>query len=131
AHLHQQAHIEPEPFARFDYTRERCEVQAVLALVVGGAAAVPPVTLRGNGPWRQSLAPLRVVAMHDVAVTVREHRRQIVAFAAFGDEERRAPRWIVDEAPGKSDGLERRRDRPLEIRNELRTGVRALAFGAM
>ena len=42
--------VEAEPPARFEHARERGEIDRVLALVVGGAAAVPAVARRRRAP---------------------------------------------------------------------------------
>ena len=80
AGLDQPLHVEAQPAARGQHPAQRREVDAVLALVVRGAAAVPAVALHGQRPRREARAPLRVVAQHDVAVAVHEDRGQRVVF---------------------------------------------------
>jgi hypothetical protein len=41
---------------------------------------------------------LRIVARHDVAMTVRQDRRQIVVLVPFREEKRRTARRVVEEA---------------------------------
>ena len=53
AHLDQEFDVEAEPAALRQHRRECRDVDAVLALVVGGAAAVDAVAFDLERPWRQ------------------------------------------------------------------------------
>ncbi len=77
AGLDQPGGVESQPaIARPQDFAQRRQVDGVLALVVGGAAAVPAVALGGQPPGRQAVAPLLVVAAHHVAVGVHQHGGQ-------------------------------------------------------
>src|ERR1051326_2656898 len=58
ARLDQERRIESEPPARLQHTAERRQVDRVLALVVGGAAAVEPTPLLLYPPRREPRLPL-------------------------------------------------------------------------
>ena len=72
-HLDQEFDVEAEPAAFFKHRRERGNVDAVLALVVGGAAAVDAVALDLERPWRQSITPQIVEPADGVAVAVDQY----------------------------------------------------------
>ena len=77
AHLDDELGIEAEPAAALGpHGVERRHVEGVLALVVGGAAAVEAVAVAGRDPRAFALGPLVLQAADDVAVAVAEHRRQ-------------------------------------------------------
>jgi hypothetical protein len=61
---------------------------SVLALVVGGAAAVPAVGFLGQRPGRQAGAPLIVQAADGVAVAVGQHGRAVRPLQPFGEQDR-------------------------------------------
>src|ERR1035438_10774903 len=85
--------------ARREHLLERREVDRVLALVVGRAAAVPAVALDADGPGAAGHCPLSVVAAHDVAMAVGQERERRTALDPLGEQER-APlrRRVVDDA---------------------------------
>ena len=86
-----QVDVESEPAAAGrEHARERAEIDRMLALVVGCAAAVPAVAFDGDRPWIARLAPLCVVAEDDIAMAVHENGRQIGGFAASREQERSA-----------------------------------------
>jgi len=89
AHLEQKLGVEAETSARLEHPPERREIDRVLSLVVGGAAAVPAAIADRHLPRRASLAPLIVVARHHVAVAIDEHGRQRRALETFREEHRR------------------------------------------
>src|SRR3546814_19404045 len=73
---------------------ESAHVQRMLAFVVGGAAAVQPVALLDNPPWRETVPPLVVIAADDVAMPVSQHGRQIVALDELGEQNRSEERRV-------------------------------------
>src|SRR5437879_3305690 len=89
AHFDEQLGVEAETPSRIEHAAQCGEVDAVLPLVVRGAASIPPSAVFGQLPWRAILAPLAVVTRDDVAVAVDQHRRQVVALEALGEEHRR------------------------------------------
>jgi len=128
ARLEEDAHVEAEPAARFQNACERRQVHAVLALVVGGAAAVPAIAVDGEAPRREAVPPLRVVPQHDVAVTVGEDRRQRVVLVPLGDQERSAGSRMAREAPREIHRGERGTDVVLQVAAKIGSCVGALAF---
>jgi hypothetical protein len=102
ADFHQQLDVEPKLAPLPEDLRERGKIDRVLALVVGGAAPVPAIAFDADLPWRKPVAPLRIVAVDDVAVTIGENRRTIVAFMPLREKKRRAARRIVEESPRES-----------------------------
>src|ERR1700730_14947854 len=77
AHFNDKFGIEAEPAAaRLAHGPERCQIDAVLPLVVGGAAAVDAVIDRGRPPRIQVVTPFSDHAVDDVAVAVAEDRRR-------------------------------------------------------
>ena len=75
-HLQHQLDVEAEPAAAFRQHRvQRRQVQRVLALVVGGAAAVPAVALLGQRPGQQAGAPLVFQTAHRIAMAVEQDGR--------------------------------------------------------
>ena len=85
--LDQQFRIESERSPGPQHGFQRGDIDRVLALVVGGAAAVEPLALLGQDPGRQSLAPLLVIAQHHVAMSIGQNRRQIIGFVPIGQQE--------------------------------------------
>src|SRR5712691_2621162 len=96
AGLDQEDRIEAEPAARLEDAVERGEVDRVLALVVGGAAAVEPVALLLQAPWRQPVTPLRLQPADHVAMAVAEHGRRGARLAPLGDQDRSTAYRVVD-----------------------------------
>ena len=121
AHLEQQLRIEAEPAARRQHLPERREVDRVLALVVGRAAAVPAAAVHRDFPRRTAAGPLAVVAGDDVAVAVDQHRRQRRILAALGEQHRRrAGDGVVPERPAKAHRRNTRADFVGQVAHEVR-----------
>src|SRR4051812_160485 len=80
AGLDQHFGIEAELAARLQDRRQRADIDAVLALFVGRAAAIEAGSLRLQAPGRQALRPLRILPADHVTVAVGEdgHRRWIL-----------------------------------------------------
>lgn len=132
AHLDQQLRVEAEPAAaRGEHARQRGEIDRMLALVVGAAAAVPALAVGGQRPRRQRRAPLRVVAAHDVAVAVDQHGRQRVVLVPRREQERRAAVGrVVGDAGGEAEAGGLGRDLVGQVRAQRSGGAAFLALGA-
>src|ERR1051326_7052246 len=91
------------------------EMDAVLALIVGGAAAVDTVALDCDVPGRQPAPPQIVETTYRVAVAIQQYREQARIFDALGDKRRRTLR-IVHDAAAKAEPSQRRRDLIRQIR---------------
>ena len=84
-----QLQVEAQCAAAFgQHGFQRGQVQGVLALVVGGAAAVPAVGFLGQHPGRQARAPLVLQAADGVAVAVGQDGRAVRALQPFGEQDR-------------------------------------------
>ncbi len=102
----------------------------MLAFVVGCAASVETIAFAHQRPRRKSLAPAAFHSHHDVAVTVRQHRRERRIFDALGKEKSAGARiGIVPYAARKTGALERRRELAFEIRAHDVDANVGLAFG--
>ena len=100
--------------------RQRREIDRVLPLVVGGAAAIDALALDSQAPGPVSPCPAVALAADDVAMPVGEHGRHVVAFPPFRDQEGAARRdRILDASPAKSDFFERRTDFLLQVGVQL------------
>ncbi len=88
AGLDQHLEVEAEAAARAQHRLERCQVDRVLALVVGGAAAVDAAAFAPELPGLETRAPFALLAADHVAMAVGEHRRRRLFLNALGDEER-------------------------------------------
>ncbi len=132
AHLDQQLRVEAEPAAaRGEHARQRGQVDRVLALVVGAAAAVPAIAVGRERPRRQRRAPLRVVAAHDIAVAVDQHGRQRVVFVARREQERAAAvDGVVDDPRRETEAGGLGRDLVGQIGAQRGVAAAFLAFGA-
>ena len=73
AGLDQDGRVEAEVAALLQHAGKGCDVDGVLALVVGGAAAVHAVALDHDLPRRQALPPLLLLAADHVAMAVGQH----------------------------------------------------------
>ena len=62
--------------ARLAHRTQRRQIDAVLALVIGGAAAIDAIAFRRRPPRIEIVAPFADHAVDDVAVAVGEHGRQ-------------------------------------------------------
>jgi hypothetical protein len=98
----------------------------MLALVVGGAAAIPARAFDGERPRRQAAPPLIVEAADGVAMTVDQHRDQGGIFDAFRHQERR-PLRVVEHARGEAERGEARDHLVVEIRAQYAGAFRLLA----
>jgi hypothetical protein len=74
---------------RSEHGFERRDVDAVLTLVVGRAAAIDAFAFDGDFPRRQAGAPQIVEAANGVAVAVDQRRDEIRILDALGDQHRR------------------------------------------
>ena len=121
AGLDQQDGVEAQRAALLEDGGQGRDVDAVLALVVGRAAAVPAVALLGQDPGVEARPPLVVVAAHHVAVAVAHHGGQLVALVAARDQEGPAAleRVVVDRAV-EAERLQDRRHLLGEVTVELR-----------
>ena len=132
AGLQQQLHVEAQPAARGQDLAQRRDVDAVLALVVRGAAPVPAIAVHGQRPRRETRAPLRVVPQHDVAVAVHEDRRAARRLrAARQAGTGRARDRILDDAKREAQRGKRGADFVREVAAQIGKRIAALALRAM
>ncbi len=117
--------------ARLAHHRERRHVDAVLALVVGGAAAIDALALDGGPPGIEIVAPFAGHAVDDVAMAVGEHGRQRSILAIVGEQIRPLParrfdqpRLEIERSKGRLQFLD-------QISAQRRAGIFLLAFGAV
>ena len=130
AHLDQEFGVEAElAAARLAHRAQRGEIDAVLALVVGSAAAIDAVVDRRHLPGIEPAAPFADHAIDDVAVAVDQDGRQCVALTMLRDEERRLaaggfhqPALEIELGKGRTHFL-------FEIGAQLGLTPGALAFG--
>jgi hypothetical protein len=88
AHLQQQLHVEADPaVARLEHLRERPQIDGVLALVVGRAAAVKPVPALGHPPGGQAVGPAVIHAGDHIAMSIHQHGGKRGVLVALGDQE--------------------------------------------
>src|SRR5207302_41057 len=100
----------------------------VLALIVGGAAAVEPLAVRRQPPRRQTLAPLRFEPADHIAMAIAEHGRRGALFASLSDQHRPAADRVVDDLAGEAEPGEGWRDLVGEIRAQYRQPLLDLAL---
>ena len=74
---------------RLDGGGQRAQVDAVLALVVGGTATVPAIAIRAQLPGRTVLLPAAFLAVDHIAVAIHEHRHRVIRFDAACQQQRR------------------------------------------
>ena len=131
ARLDEQLGVEAEPSAsRRHHRGEGCDVDAVLAFVVGRAASIPAIALDDERPGAEPLAPGALLAAHDVAMAVDQDGRQIGAFLALGDQERaEAGDGIVQDRARKAQLRQIGRDLLLEVGAKCAEAALVLAFG--
>ncbi len=132
AGFHEEGRVEPELAALLDDGAQRRDVDRVLRLVVGGAAAVVALALLGHRPGIEPGAPLRLEAPDDVAVAIGQHGRQGGALDAFADQERAARRLgVVEHLNVVAHGLEGRADLLGEIGRQIGPALLDLALGVV
>src|SRR5262249_61678876 len=90
AHLEQPFGVEAEPAALLEHRGERRDVDRVLALVVGGAAAVVAAVSLDELPGREAGLPAGVEPADHVAVAVDQHGPQAGTLDALAEQERPA-----------------------------------------
>src|ERR1700751_295241 len=89
-HLDQEFGVEAELAAsRLADRAERCEIDRVLAFIVGGATPIDAVTDRGCLPRIEPVAPLAFHTGNYIAMALDQYGRQLCVLAMLGDEERR------------------------------------------
>ena len=101
SHLDQNLYVEAEAAALGDDRRERADVDAVLALVIGRTAAVDARALDGQHPGRKARPPQIVEAADGIAVAVDQNGDRGAVLHALGHQEWRT-RWVVENARRKS-----------------------------
>ncbi len=128
AHLDQPLGVEAELAALGENGIESCEIDAVLAFVVGGAAA--PVAPGGlvELPRVAPLLPASFEAADDVAMAVAEHGRVQRVLDALGEQERPFRLGMGEDAAGKAERIERRLHLLVDIAGEVRAALRILAL---
>ena len=117
AGLQHQLQVEAQPAAALRQHRlQRGEVQRVLTLVVGGAAAVPAIAFLGEPPRIEARAPLVLQSAHRVAVAVGEDGRPRGVLHPFGGQDRaEAGVRIGVDRDGEAHALQPRADRRVEV----------------
>ncbi len=131
AGLDEPLHVEPEPAAQLQHLRQRGDVAAVLALVVGAAAAVEAFAVLRQRPPAPAPFPARVLAADDVAVAVDQHRGQRVALVAAGGQKRAVAAVGVRVPPaGEARSGQRGRHLVGQVGLQRRARARLLALGA-
>jgi hypothetical protein len=89
AGLDEPGDVDAEPAAaQREHLAQRSEIDRVLALVVGGAAAVKALAVLRQRPRAGAAGPARILAVNHVAVAVYQHGRQGLGLVAAGDQER-------------------------------------------
>ena len=126
SHLDENFRVEAEPAALGQDGCERCDIDAVLSLVVCRAATIQALTLDGEHPRRKSGAPQIIEPAHRVAVPMDQHRERGVLLHALGHQERRT-RWVVQNARGESERSEARHHLVFEIAPQCGSAFRLLA----
>src|SRR4051812_24256109 len=87
AGLDQHLDVEAELAARAQHRLERAEIDRVLPLVVGGAAAVDALAFLLQLPGLEPRAPLPLLPADHVAVPIQEYRRPLGVFDQLGHQE--------------------------------------------
>src|SRR5688572_4393999 len=129
AGLDQHLHVEAELAAYLQRGGERREVDGVLALVVGGAAAVEAIALALQRPGIEARAPAFFLAADHVAVAVGEDRDQRGVLDALGEQERSLGDRMSQRAAAEAELFEARLHLCREVAREVRGPVRVLALG--
>ena len=129
AGLQQELGIEAQAAALGEHAAQRREVDQVLALVVGDAAAVDPAHALDQAPGAEPLAPFALEAAHHVAVAVDQHARQIGVLDALGQQQRAAERRIDQHLAHEAHLLEHRPHVLGEVEGEIGRAARLLALG--
>src|SRR5262249_57330443 len=112
--LHQELDVEAEAATGAEHGLQRGEVDGVLPLVVGRAAAVDALTVARELPRLEPGAPLAFLPADHVAVGVAQHRRDLLVLDPLGDQERAVPAGRIGrDAAGESHALEAFGDLPL------------------
>ena len=128
AHLDQHLGVEAEPAALGQDRGQRRDIDAVLALVVGGAAAVDAVALDRQGPGRKPRPPQIVETADGVAVAVEQDGDQLGIFDAFRHQERRSlAERVVENARRKVELGQARHHLVVEIAAQHAGALRLLA----
>src|ERR1019366_8507222 len=89
---------------------KRRHIDAVLALVVGGAPAVDPIAGYGRMPRIEMIAPLPDHAVDDIAVSVHQNGRSRSALAVFREKVWILPGRRFDQPRRKAELRKRRRE---------------------
>ncbi len=127
-HLDQYLAVEAERAAFLQHGGKGGNVDAVLAFVVGGAAAIDALAFDDDPPRLKARPPQLVLAGDGVAMAIDQHGDESRILDALGDQRRR-PARIVEDAADKSERGERRHDLIVEISTE-RAGARRFLAGA-
>ena len=131
AGFQQPLHVEAQAPTLLQHQRQRRQVDAVLALVVGRAAAVQAFAVPRQLPRSRALLPAGVLAADDIAVAVDQHRGQRIALVARGRQERPETRLgVVVQRDGEAQPRQRRAHLVGQVGQQCRAAGRVLAFGA-
>src|SRR5687767_7705672 len=102
----------------------------MLALVIGGAAAIEAIAFAVQLPRRTSVSPALLLAANYIAMGIGEHDRRALLLMAPRDQERTAGcDRIVENAALVADRRQRRRKLVFEIAAEIGAPLRVLTFG--
>ena len=127
--LDQELGVEAEPAARAQHGGERAHIDAVLPLVVGGAATIEAFASLLEPPGRELVDPLSLQATNDVAMPVSQYRGRRTLFLPFGEEQRPSTRGVGEEAAVEPQQLQAWPHLPFEIRHERLGALRVLTLG--
>ena len=103
----------------------------MLALVVGGAAAVDAVARRGDPPGIEIIPPFSDHAVDDVAVTVHQDRGRRGVLAIFGQQIRMLPARGFDQSCREIELRESRLQFLFEVAAQAVAPFGILAFGGI
>ena len=132
ARLDDELDVEAElAAALLAHALEDRHVEGVLALVVGGAAAIDAIAVARGDPGTLALGPLVLQAADDVAMAVAEHGRQLGILDAGGEQHRPLARQrVVVDAGREPHARERGRHLLVQVAVELGlAGGQQLALG--
>ena len=130
AHFQDELAIETQGAALGENGAQRSDVDAMLALIVGGAAPINPVAFHHETEWVQAFAPLLGLGTNDIAVTVDQHGFEGGVLDALGEEEGDIRiRRIFQNPAFETEARQLRRDFLIEIAQQRAAIRRLLAFG--
>src|SRR5436190_1838659 len=110
--------IEAKSAALGNYGGKRPDIDAVLSLIVGRAAAIETIALRGEYPGREARAPSAIEPAHRIAMSVDQDGDEARILQSLRHQDRRSL-WIVEHARGKFQRRQGRAHLLVEIAPQL------------